>query len=89
MATLTVSMDDQIKNSFVEFCGNVGLTPTGAINLFANAVVKQQRIPFEIAVDPFYSESNRIALKKSIAELESGDYVDVPSSDFLQFVEGL
>jgi DNA-damage-inducible protein J len=89
MATLTISIDDQTKSGFVEFCKNVGLTPTGAINLFATTVVNQQRIPFEIAVDPFYGEANRTALKQGIAELEKGDYVDVPSDGFLGFVEGL
>jgi DNA-damage-inducible protein J len=82
-------MDDKIKSEFTEFCKNVGITPTGAINLFATTVVNQQRIPFEIAVDPFYGESNRRALKRGIAELESGDYVDVSSDAFLEFVEGL
>jgi DNA-damage-inducible protein J len=89
MATLTISIDDQVKSGFVKFCKNVGLTPTGAINLFATTVVNQQRIPFEITIDPFYSEANKTILKKGITELEKGDYVDVPSDGFFGFIEGL
>ena len=29
---------------------------TTAISIFATTVVKEQRIPFEISADPFYSE---------------------------------
>jgi DNA-damage-inducible protein J len=82
-------MDDQVKSRFVEFCRNVGLTPTGAINLFATTVVNQQRIPFEVAFDSFYGQSNRSALEEGIAELERGDYVDVPADEFFAFVEKL
>jgi DNA-damage-inducible protein J len=82
-------MDDQVKSGFVEFCRNVGLTPTGAINLFATTVVNQQRIPFEVAINPFYGVSSRAALGRGIAELESGDYIDVPSKDSSTFIEGL
>jgi DNA-damage-inducible protein J len=82
-------MDDHVKNGFVEFCKSVGLTPTGAINLFATAVVSQQRIPFEITADPFYGDFNRAVLEKGIAELNTGDYVDVPSDGFFEFVDRL
>lgn len=55
MATLSVRLDDKTHNAFLEFCDTVGLSASTAFNLFAKAVVREQKIPFEIKVDPFYS----------------------------------
>ena len=36
----------------------MGLNMTTAITMFAKAVVRQNKIPFEVTADPFYSEAN-------------------------------
>lgn len=73
--TLSVRMDEQVKKQFDEFCNEVGLNASVAINIFAKAVLRERRIPFEISAeaDPFFSETNTKRLKKSIAQLESGN----------------
>ena len=45
-----------------------------AINLFVKAVLREGKIPFEISVndDPFYSDTNKARLRKSIAALNAG-----------------
>ena len=45
-----------------------------AINLFVKAVLRENRIPFEIAQtpDPFFSEANMVYVKKSVQELKNG-----------------
>lgn len=45
---------------------------TTAFTMFTKAVVRQNKIPFEISADPFYSEENQRHLKKVIADLEAG-----------------
>ena len=35
-------------------------------------MTREKRIPFEVSVDPFYSDSNMDYLKKVISEIESG-----------------
>lgn len=55
-STISIRIDSQLKRDFEEFCKNVGMNMTTAISIFAKAVVKEQRIPFEISTDPFYSE---------------------------------
>ncbi len=35
------------------------------------ALLPKGHIPFDVAVDPFYSEQNMARLKKSIAQMES------------------
>ena len=73
LATLTARVDEKDKASFDTFCSNVGLNTSTAINLFVKAVLRENRIPFEITqtTDPFFSETNMAYVKKSVQELES------------------
>lgn len=72
--TLSVRMDENVKKQFDAFCNEVGMNTSVAINLFAKAVLREKRIPFEITTangDPFYSEENMSRLRKSVAQMES------------------
>lgn len=73
-ATLSVRMDEDIKKRFDTFCVDAGMNTSVAINLFARAVLRENRIPFEIvgSDDPFYSMKNQARLREAIDQLESG-----------------
>ena len=73
-ATLTARVDEQDKANFDRFCSNVGLNTSTAINLFVKAVLRENRIPFDIAQapDPFFSDANLAYVKKSMQELRAG-----------------
>lgn len=73
-ATITARVDARDKIDFDAFCSNVGINTSTAINMFVKAVLRENRIPFEIAQnpDPFFSESNMAYVKKSIQELRAG-----------------
>lgn len=73
-ATLSVRLDSADKKLFEEFCNDVGLNISAAINLFVKTVIKKQRIPFEIERDPFYSAENMDRLRKAVARVEAGHY---------------
>lgn len=72
--TLSIRMDENVKKQFDAFCSEVGMNTSVAINLFAKAVLREGKIPFEISVndDPFYSDANKARLKKSIDALNAG-----------------
>ena len=72
--TLSVRMDENVKKQFDAFCNEVGMNTSVAINLFAKAVLRERRIPFEIALsdDPFYSDANQKRLSAAIGQMESG-----------------
>ena len=70
--TLSVRMDDEVKRKFDAFCAEVGMNASVAVNLFAKAVIREHRIPFEICADPFWSEENQSALRRSITQLDAG-----------------
>ncbi len=73
-STITARIDEKDKIKFDNFCSNVGLNTSTAINMFVKAVLRENRIPFEITQisDPFYEEENQKYIMKSIKELKSG-----------------
>lgn len=75
MATITVRLDDNLKSNFANTCDELGLDMTTAFTIFAKKVSREKRIPFEISIEPFYSESNTKALRESIDQLNNGKVI--------------
>ena len=48
-STFSVRMDETLKKQFDGLCQEFGMNASVAINVFARAVVRERRIPFEIA----------------------------------------
>lgn len=69
--TVSVRMDDALKRDFDEVCNELGLSMTTAITMLAKKMTREKRLPFEVSVDPFYSDENLARLRKSIAQMES------------------
>ena len=55
---LSVRIDEQDKRKFEEFCSQTGLNVSVAVNMFVKAVLRENKTPFQIKSDPFYSEEN-------------------------------
>ena len=68
--TVSVRMDDTLKREFDKVCSDLGLSMTTAITMLAKKMAREKRIPFEVSVDPFYSDENMARLRKSIAQME-------------------
>ncbi|MCC8168199.1 MAG: type II toxin-antitoxin system RelB/DinJ family antitoxin [Clostridiales bacterium] len=71
-AMVNFRMDSDLKTKMEQTCKKMGLTMTSAFTMFAAKVTMEQRIPFEIVADPFYSEENISLLEKRVADIESG-----------------
>jgi len=48
---VNIRIDEDLKQEFDDLCKDLGLTMTTAFTVFAKAVVRQQKIPFEIMKD--------------------------------------
>ncbi len=48
-ATFSIRMDTALKQQFDRLCVDFGMNATTAFNIFARAVVREKRIPFEIS----------------------------------------
>lgn len=44
-----------------------------AVNMFVKAVIREQKLPFEVKIDPFYSRENMERLEKSVQQLKDGN----------------
>ena len=79
MATINLNLriDRDIKEQAELLFGELGMTMTTAFNIFVRQSLRQRKIPFEVSLqeDPFYSESNMAALKRSIGEAQEGRVV--------------
>ena len=52
LSTFSVRMDENLKKQFDSLCNDFGMTASTAINVFAKAVVRERKIPFEIVAPP-------------------------------------
>lgn len=50
--SMTVRIDSELKKQFSEVCNELGMSVNTAINIFVNAAVKTQSIPFKISARP-------------------------------------
>lgn len=65
-------MDADLKKSMEQTCEELGMSMTTAFTIFARKVTREQRIPFEVSVDRFYSESNMKYLEKIMQDVKEG-----------------
>lgn len=72
MVNVNLKMDADVKKRMEEACSELGLSMSAAFNIFARKVGREKRIPFEVSVDPFYSESNIRYLEKKMQDIKDG-----------------
>ncbi len=72
MAQINFRVDDDIKRNAERTLSDIGLNMSTAITIFLKAVVRENRIPFELSADPFYSKENMDELEKRLNNIHSG-----------------
>lgn len=65
-------MDADLKKSMEQTCSELGMSMTTAFTIFAKKVSREKRIPFDVSVDPFYSEQNIRYLEKIARDVAQG-----------------
>ena len=65
-------LDEVDKKRMENVCNELGLSMSAAFTIFAKKVGREHRIPFEISVDPFYSENNLRYLEKKLENYKAG-----------------
>lgn len=48
---VNIPMDAELNYQLNDLCDNLGLSMTVAFNIFAKAMVRQQKIPFEVSMN--------------------------------------
>ena len=74
MATTNVSfrIDETLKKQAETIFEEMGMNMTTAFTIFTKTVVRSGKIPFEIALDPFWQIGNQAHLDNVISEYEAG-----------------
>ena len=72
---INIRMDEDLKKSMERTCHELGMNMTTAFTIFAKKVSREQRIPFDVSVDPFYSERNMIAIDEAAERIKQGRVV--------------
>ena len=65
-------LDEDVKKSMEQTCSALGISMSAAFTIFAKKVGRERRIPFELAIDPFYSEANIRYLEKKLEKYKKG-----------------
>ena len=79
MANFTVRIDDDVKKEAEILFDKLGMSVSGAINIFFRQAIREQGIPFQIKTatadekyNEYFNPYNMRILKESIAELKAG-----------------
>lgn len=73
---VNIRMDEELKKSMEQTCKELGMNMTTAFTIFARKMSREKRIPFEVSVDPFYSDSNMDHLQRGINALNAGKGIE-------------
>ena len=73
MAQISFRVDDEIKKKAERTFDDIGISMFAAINIYLKTVVRENRIPFELSADPFYSDENMSRLRESIRQVRDGE----------------
>lgn len=71
-ALVNFRMDSQLKSDMEKLCQELGMNMTTAFTMFAKKATREKRIPFDVSIDPFYSDSNMAHLQRGIEALNEG-----------------
>jgi DNA-damage-inducible protein J len=83
---VNIRMDEDLKKSMEYTCQSLGMNMTTAFTIFAKKMSREKRIPFEVSVDPFYTESNLNAIDVAAKQLQCGQVV-VKTIEELEMME--
>ena len=66
-------MDADDKKGMEEVCKELGMSMSTAFTIFAKKMRRERRIPFEVSVDPFYSDANLAYLERITSQIDAGE----------------
>lgn len=72
---VNIRMDEDLKKNMENICQELGINMTTAFTIFAKKMSREKRIPFDVSIDPFYSQSNLSAIDESFEQIKNGKVV--------------
>ncbi len=69
---INVRVDSDTKKDAERICSEIGISLSSAINVYLKKIVRENKIPFELEADPFYSPKNLEKIDQLIEDYEKG-----------------
>ena len=66
-------MDAEDKKGMEDVCKELGMSMSTAFTIFAKKMRREHRIPFEVSVDPFYSDANLAPLNRITSQIDADE----------------
>ncbi|MDR2167442.1 MAG: type II toxin-antitoxin system RelB/DinJ family antitoxin [Clostridiales bacterium] len=95
MASITIRVDEDIKREAETLFSKLGLSVSGAINVFFRQAIREQGIPFAIHAktaeekyDEYFNPANMKRLMNSIAQAERGEIVVKTLAELEEMADG-
>jgi len=96
-AAFSVRMDENLKKQFEGLCSDFGMNVTTAFTIFAKAVVRERKIPFEISqptqvlqapksVEDMSKDELFLKLQEGLDSIEAG--TGLPAEDVFNELRG-
>lgn len=57
-SNINIRIEESTKRDLESVCKELGMSVTTAFTIFAKKMCRERRIPFDVAIDPFYSTEN-------------------------------
>ena len=68
---VNIRMDEELKKNMEQTCQELGMNMTTAFTIFVKKMTREKRIPFDVSVAPFCSESNMAYLRRGVEALNA------------------
>lgn len=87
MANINVRIDEKVKTNAEAVFASLGITPTAAISLFYNQVIRTNSIPFELKAD--IPNEKTLSAIDEVEEMEKNPEKYIGYNDVSSLVEDL
>jgi len=72
MTSINVRVDERDKQLFDNFCSAIGMNMSTAINMFVKATLREQKIPFELNANSYFTGVNMQYIMEGIRSYQQG-----------------
>ena len=78
-----------MKKSMELICQELGMNMTTAFTIFAKKMSREKRIPFEVSIDPFYSDSKLRCKMRKFGLMKCGMIIPTGKPKIKKHLKGL
>ena len=95
MTNITIAIDDEVKREAETLFSKLGMSISGAINVFFRQAIREQAIPFSIRTktaeekyNEYFTPYNVKIISESIAQAERGEVITFSMAELLAMEDG-